>query len=595
MKKSRFFFVFSLALGSSLVGQNVEEIPTILEERELPNEGGIVQRFLWRTDPGVRYLLETSESLDFEHATPVEGFPREAEGPVDFFDSDFSQFPKRFFRAKLIDEQAPEIVRRFPDDGSYAVSRFADFSITLDDVTGVDPASLSLRIGSGDAYTFANQPNLTLVENVLRFDAVDVAHGAAGETVELALTVADTLGNSVTYDWSFILAVEPQQLVTDLIVFGSPDAQRSGQRLTASQRVVANSLVEPVRLPAGDGDTFELTSITPAQVVLTYRGATPPNYAVGNHLTNFCPTTPEEIIYREITGVTHDVVAKTLTLNTVDVELASLIDGAVGLSMESEVFDIGVNGSLQPALSLSETITFPTMEVDNFLASEPLEFKNASGVTIATLGDSESEFGFTFTPSLTASLETRFGSLQSLDIDLSGVIDFSVIYRLGVQTPEVALERELFNLPELKEPRKVLYLGQIGPVPVFADLSLDLTVNASLQAGASLSTEFGVRRRFEQHFILSYEKGEGPSFSNISVPHETEPVPFDVDLAGNLNAEIKVKPSVSFLLYGVAGVSAGVVGRAGIDFEKAGDEPLTATYNLGFDLQIQPAGVASTS
>ena len=590
MKVASIFSAVFLGMASSLSAQLLQEIPTILEERELPDDGGTVQRFLWRTDPGVRYLLKFS--TDLENWTDVAGYPITADAPVEFHDSILTTTPKVFYQAFRLDEQAPTLVLRYPDNGSYAIPRFADFSINLEDATGIDPASISLTIGSQDAHTVANQPNLTLTENVISFDAVDIAHGAVGETVDVVLTVADTLGHSASYEWSFILEVAPQQLVADLTVFGSAEAQRAGQRLSASQRSVANSLIGPVRLPAGDGDTFEVANITPTQVLITYTGDTPPNFAAGRYITNLAPTTPEEIIYREITGVVNDATTKTLTLATVDVELAALVEGSVGLAADSQVFDIGQSGELQPALSLSKTIIFPTMEVDNFLAAEPLEFVTAGGSTIATLGDSNSEFGFTFTPSLTASLETKFGSLQSLDIDLGGMMDFAAVYNVTVQTPEVALEKELFNLPEVKEPHKILYLGQIGLVPVFADLRVDLTVNASLNASASLSAEFGVRRRFEQHFVLSYEKGNDLIFSNVSVPHETEPIPFDVDLAGNLNIEMRVKPSIEFLLYGVAGMSAGVIARTGVDFKKAGDEPLSAIYNLGVDLQIQPAGIA---
>jgi hypothetical protein len=59
----------------------------------------------------------------------------------------FPQQAREFFRVEPLDDQAPVIVSQYPADG-FAVGRFADLSILLDDVSGIDPASIRLTVGA---------------------------------------------------------------------------------------------------------------------------------------------------------------------------------------------------------------------------------------------------------------------------------------------------------------------------------------------------------------------------------------------------------------------------------------------------------------
>jgi hypothetical protein len=43
-----------------------------------------------------------------------------------------------FFRVRELDEQAPAIVNQYPQDGGFAVPRFANLTLQRSDVTGLD-------------------------------------------------------------------------------------------------------------------------------------------------------------------------------------------------------------------------------------------------------------------------------------------------------------------------------------------------------------------------------------------------------------------------------------------------------------------------
>ena len=185
-----------------------ESIPTILQKAEITNPGNPDYRFLWRTDPGVRYQLRTSD--DLSAWTDVPGYPREAEGPVQYHD--FTPIPggKQYVQAERLDEQAPVIVRSNPANGDFAVRRFSDLTFVLDDFTGIDPASIQLVIGGGAPLTLAGSPNLSLQDDILTYDVIDTPLGTYGEEVTVSLTLADIVGNSTTHSLMIEMEAEAE-------------------------------------------------------------------------------------------------------------------------------------------------------------------------------------------------------------------------------------------------------------------------------------------------------------------------------------------------------------------------------------------------
>lgn len=157
----------------------------------------------------------------------------------------------QFFRVAELDEQPPVIVEQYPPDGGFAVPRFSKITLQLADVTGVDPDSIELIVGMLGAFTVAS-PQLTYTNGILTFDnGGDVALGGWGQTNQATLIVGDTLGNRGTNTFSFELELEPV-VVENLFVFGSPQAQRAGQRVGAIPTAALATRFSP--LPMNDGD-----------------------------------------------------------------------------------------------------------------------------------------------------------------------------------------------------------------------------------------------------------------------------------------------------------------------------------------------------
>ena len=210
-----FFFVASM---------NAKIRPVILPEEDAKTPES--HQLIWSAEPGASY--EVQRSINLLNWELMQSFPAGATSLVQrmLFTPESRTL---FFRIRQIDEQAPAITVRIPEAGGFAIRRSADLSIGLTDGTGVDPTSIRLVVGSLGIFTAASK-QLTYTNGVLTFNSGGGTLGAYGETVPVSLIAADTLGNRATNAWSFKLEVEPQ-VVTNLFVFGSPQAQLMGQRI----------------------------------------------------------------------------------------------------------------------------------------------------------------------------------------------------------------------------------------------------------------------------------------------------------------------------------------------------------------------------
>jgi len=562
-----------------------ESTPTIFQKAEAANPANPDYRFLWRTEPGVRYHLQTSENLSTW--TDVPGYPKRAEGPVEFHDLAPVPGGKQFAKATLIDEQAPVLVESYPQDGAIGVPRFEDFEIQLRDASGINPASISLTIGAQSAMTLASTPGLTFVDGVLRYDAVDTAHGVAGAVISVVLSVADTVGNGRTFSWSLTLQEQAVERVADIYVFGSAAAQRDGQRLSARQRAMAESIIGSVRLPASGGADYELSSITPTSVVISYTGEVCP--VLGTYIANHSPTRREEVFCRRVLSRADDTASKTLTLQTEDVTLPEIVDGTVSVSSVSKIYNVDEAGNIQPALELTAGLTFPTIGLPvGGLVGTNFELKNQDDFTVARI--TATELKFQSTPSMQAGIRTSFGKLQEMNATIKARHDFAAVFDVEALLASVKVTRPIYDLTP--EPHKFMYLGQLGPMPVFVDLVFDCQLNFTTQASAALTAKFGFRRIFDQGVTLSYKNGGAVSLTPFSIPIKTETIPFKLDLTGSLESEFRLEPRLEFLVYGVAGVGASIEPWAKVSFVKSTDnQPLQATFGVGVDLVAEPVGV----
>jgi hypothetical protein len=164
-------------------------------------------RLVWPATPGLRYEVKQSTNLQSWSTAP--GYPATANGPAQ--QMPFSTDGKtRFFQVRELDEQPPAIVSQYPQDGGFAVPRFANLTLQLSDATGLDTNSIRLTVGSLGTFTLGNT-NLTWSNGLLTFiNGGSISLGGWGSNVLASLIVADTLGNAGTNTWSFTLETHAQ-------------------------------------------------------------------------------------------------------------------------------------------------------------------------------------------------------------------------------------------------------------------------------------------------------------------------------------------------------------------------------------------------
>ena len=211
-------------------------------------------KLVWPATPGLRYEVQQSTNLQSWSTAP--GYPAAANGPA-------QQMPfattnaAMFFQVRELDEQPPAIVSQYPQNGGFAVPRFANLTLQLSDVTGINTNSVRLTVGSLGTFTLTNA-QLTLSDGVLTFiNGGSIPLGGWGSNIVATLVMADTLGYAATNTWNFTLEIEPQ-VVTNLFVFGSPQAQRTGQRVGAIPTAALATRSGPIPMDDGDPWTLEL-------------------------------------------------------------------------------------------------------------------------------------------------------------------------------------------------------------------------------------------------------------------------------------------------------------------------------------------------
>jgi hypothetical protein len=152
-------------------------------------------KLVWPSTPGLRYEVKQSTNLQSWATAP--GYPATANGPAQQMPF-LTEGNARFFQVRQLDEQSPAIVSQYPQDGGFAVPRFANLTLQLSDVTGLDTNSIRLTVGSLGTFTLANT-NLAWTNGVLTFiNGGSTALGGWGSNVQATLVAADTLGNAGT-------------------------------------------------------------------------------------------------------------------------------------------------------------------------------------------------------------------------------------------------------------------------------------------------------------------------------------------------------------------------------------------------------------
>lgn len=527
-------------------------------------------RLVWPTTPGLRY--EVRKSTNLQSWTTAPGFPAPAPGPAQ--QMPFSSAGNaRFFQVLELDEQPPAIVSQYPQDGGFAVPRFANLTLQLADATGINTNSLQLTVGNLGTFTLAS-PQLTFSNNVLTFlNGGSIPLGGWGSNVTATLIAADILGNRATNTWSFTLEIQPQ-VVTNLFVFGSPQAQRTGQRIGSTPTAALATRAGPIR--AGDGDPWTLELVTSNRLVLSYTNV-PPGIATATYVCNLTPRTTDEVFYRKVTSASNNGVVKVFTLFTVDVPLAEILEeGSASISAESVIYDVGADNTITRAIAFDHTLNLPTLGADK----SGTTVYNQNGVTL-TLNEAK----WLFHPGLNLSIETRYLSLERFTAGFRGALQTAL-------TPELAFNGSVSGTRsfDLFSKNHLIYLGQAGPVPVWLHLefSLGAEVGYNLSPAATLST--GVRQDVDLTFDAEYVKDRSPkvTWQPSLTRYPMQIVPFTYQISGTASVYATLIPQIDLRVNSLAGVYANVDLRVEITGSAtvANNQLTSASWSLVADADL---------
>jgi len=524
------FALFSLT--TSLFSQNA---PIILPTDN--PEAGPPMRVIWPTEPGIRYILE--QSTDLEVWTTVDGFPSEAEALAHQHAFEMES-DRRFFRVIELDEQPPKAINKTPGKNSFGIGRFSVVSVQLEDRTGIDPDSISFSIGGGNPITLSDTA-LSFENGVLTYDlGGDSALGGYGELIELEVEVSDQLGNSATYTWNFELEREIE-VAENLFVFGSPDAQRAGQRLSGPAARVAARFGGPLRM-SGSTTEWDIDHVTEDTVVVAYTSVDAPVFTVGQKITNLAPAHVDHIFYREVLSVSTDEGAKTVTLTTDERELANfIVDGSFSIDNGDVILEFDESGTLIAMRSFSFEIDLPTIGAD------------FSGSTIYSGGPltiSLPEARALFYPSLYSSMDFRFSQLERFEVRAGGDFDLAVV-------PQISLSGSYSGNISQELWRSGFWIWTTaGFVPVGIDVSASITANAGLNVSSSATLTTGFRQTAAMGVSGVFDRNLTPavSWDRWFRINPTQIVPFSYSLDGQGSATVALVPQIDVRIYGTAGL-----------------------------------------
>ena len=561
-----------------------------------PGDDAQSLKLVWPATPGLRY--EVMQSTNLQTWTTAPGYPAAANGPA-------QQMPFQttgnagFFKVNQLDDQPPAIVSQYPPDGGFAVPRFSNLTMQLSDATGIDTNSISLTVGSLGTFTLTNA-QIAFSNNLLTFiNGGSIPLGTWGTNVQVTLIMADTLGNITTNTWSFTLEVQPQ-VVSNLFVFGSPQAQRTGQQIgNIPTRALAK---QSGPIPMDSGYPWTLAQVATNYLVLSYTN-TAPGFTVGQYICNLTPASPAEIFNRKITSISDDPGNKLLTLFTVEVPLTEIVtNGSASFSSDSMILQMGTNGAFTKAFSISGTVTFPrigySLDGADFKLRQNGFESTINGVTLS-VGDppdllhvTAEQLHWWLTPQLQASLEINWGHLQRFQAIASGTVDQASIFDADVLLAGADVKQTIFQLPPGAQPEMWVFLVSILGAPVYAKLVFDFKLEAEEEAQATLSFRSGESQSVDASFGVTYN-----SPNDVEWVHSFNfPPPTVVPFTANINAEGSVKlslePEVDFLVYGVAGVSAGITPSASVVFQAGTSQPLSGDLEADVSLDLGLAGAA---
>ena len=529
----------------------------------------------WSTRPGIRYVLQESSNLTSNDWKTVAGFPTEAEARTQHHLISIAAASNAFYRVQLLDEQSPEIVSQFPEADAFAIPRFAEITITLDDASAIDPQSIALTVGDLGVFSMSS-PQMSFTNNVFIFDnGGDTALGGYGSTVDVRLIVADVNGYTLTNEWSFTL--ERETIVNgDLLVLGSPEAQHMGQQLSTSEQNVFRMVYPaagPIRMSSSA--PWALEAVTDSALLFSYT-STAPSFQVGQYLANASPDHKDEIFYRKVVSTTDHPASQQITVFTSDVSLAEMLAQA---SLYS------INGALatyiiaEDGLMMQGEISLPMG--DTF--GEPIDLGDA--VTFSLNGE------WSFVPKLIMAFDIQGHDVENLYFRYEGTSSIGV-------NPTLTATRAWSKTATktlLPEKSRVDFLGMVGPVPIWAETSFKLDAEAGvvLEGQAELSTGFSRSKTFFAEMRYGSQDPSKNGWSSSSPEATITTNDFHYKVSGHGKAWVSLTPQVDIRLESLIGGYVNLVPELGMEgyAEYADGKVEEASFNLYGKIDVN-AGVS---
>ncbi|MEX2607265.1 MAG: SUMF1/EgtB/PvdO family nonheme iron enzyme [Kiritimatiellia bacterium] len=520
MKKPIFLkswaLLFCLSLAPRLTAQpQMLFLPRIEEEPDS-------RRLTWTTKIGTRYLLQTTDNLNDPNSWESRsGYPVEATSTAQQHLVHQNLQDVQFYRVVELDEQAPAIIRLEPSDDSVGFGRYDEIHLDLEDRTGINTASIQLKVAEHGPFTLEDE-ELSFEEGSLNFWlGGDTALADYGETVQAELTIADTLGNVTTHVWSFTTERDPVA-AENLLVLGSPEAQRQGQRLTEAQQKVFRAVYPDARPIRMNENTQPYTLIESGenQLVFEYLGDIPPDFSEGQYLANATPAYEAEVFYRRVVSTVDDPDQNRLTVRTEDVPLWEIIaQGSLLLS--------GREGAAYVIYQIASDGLMVQASGEVMIGGEFFETIDFSPFPATFELDGE----WSFIPKITATIDIQDSELQDFYFRFDG--DSAIRLSPSIQVTD-SLTHNVSTDEPLISADKFILLGAIGPVPVWVHVAFNLDAEAGVEVNASVDLSAEIQRVSPYFVEITYSQ-RNPKLNKLRQSGTETELPAGFTTIGNFD------------------------------------------------------------
>ncbi len=448
----------------------------------------------------------------------------------------------------------------------------SEIGVRLSDRSGIDPATLSLGISDRGSFTLED-PELSFEDGVLLFETGgDVPLGAYGASLTATLAVADVTGNATSYEWSFALE-EAVVLADNLLIFGSADAQRAGQRIPQTPTRVLAGDPGPIR---ANSSGWQLHAVTETTLVVAYE-TTAPSFPAGQYLTNRTPRSLDEIFYRKVVSTSDDPATRRLTITTESVPASEIMQaGSASLSASDIIFEVDEAGNIIAARVLR------AFDVSGEVLIDPIKINwsgkqfagfytkpdNSFGADFALpLGKKAPDGGdwdmtvamkqarLIFTPTLALAVKTsflegveKFYSRANLDVDAVLEAEF-VFWSAGL--PDFEYKKTLWRHD---------YVVLLGTTPIWVSITPKLNAKAGFSTGLSGSFSVGAMGGFSDTLIYDYLKAREDrlDISRVIGNFHFDLIDPEIKLGGEVGASASLEPELEVKLISLVGLYANV-------------------------------------